>query len=253
MNNLLAGSLALIALGFGGSAVRAADMPLKAPPAPIPVYTWTGCYVGLNIGTNYGRSKTEYGANNIGFAPGTQATTGDIKLSGAIGGAQVGCNYQVGTWVFGLEGDFDATNKDGQEFQFGFPDWRIQVTETWLATARARLGYTVTDKWLWYVTGGGAWTSMRVNNFIPGQLPFFSQQEKRTVSGWVVGVGTEYAVGYGWSVKSEFLYVNFGKNDFFSQFDPVVGSVIRVKQEDYIWRVGMNYKFGWSPMVVAKY
>jgi outer membrane immunogenic protein len=249
MNKLLVGSLALVAMGFGGSAVRAADMPLKAPP-PVAYYTWTGCYVGLNIGENYGRSKTEYGSNTLGIAPGTQATS-DIKLSGLIGGAQVGCNYQVGAWLFGLEGDFDATNKDGQEIETLFPAFRIQVTETWLATARARLGYTVTDKWLWYVTGGGAWTSMRVNNFVPGSI--LTAQEKHTVSGWTVGVGTEYAVGYGWSIKSELLYVDFGTSTFFNPNTPVADSEYRVKTRDYIWRVGMNYKFGWSPAVVAKY
>jgi outer membrane immunogenic protein len=257
MNKLLVRSLALVAMAFGGSGVRAADMPLKAPP-PVVYYSWTGCYVGLNIGENYGRSKTEYGANTldiVGIGPGggLQATN-NIKLSGLIGGAQVGCNYQVASWVFGLEGDFDATNKDGQEIQTLRPTWSVQVTETWLATARARLGYTVTDKWLWYVTGGGAWTSMRVNNFIPGAVgPLFTSQEKRTVSGWTVGVGTEYAVGYGWSIKSEFLYVNFGTKDFLSPTAPNSFSQFRVKQEDYIWRVGMNYKFGWSPAVVAKY
>ncbi len=256
MNKLLVAGLALAAVGFGETVASAADMPLKALPPPVPVYTWTGCYVGLNIGENYGRSKTEYGDNRLdirGVTPGLQATS-DIKLTGAMGGAQVGCNYQFGAWVFGVEGDYDATNKDGQEFQTLRPNWQLQVTETWLATARARLGYTVTDRWLWYVTGGGAWTSMRVNNFVPGGVgAFLTSQEKRTISGWTVGVGTEYAVGYGWSIKSEFLYVNFGSKDFFSAANRVSDSVIRVKQEDYVWRVGMNYKFGWSPAVVAKY
>jgi len=251
MNKLLVAGLALAAVGFGGAAARAADMPLKALPPPVPVYNWTGCYLGFSIGENYGRTKTEYGSNTLGIAPGTQASS-DIKLTGAIGGAQVGCNYQVGAWVFGVEGDFSATNKDGQEFETAFPNFRIQATETWLATARARLGYTVTDRWLWYVTGGGAWTSLRVNNFVPGSV-FLTAQEKQTISGWTVGVGTEYALDYGWSIKSEFLYVNFGSKDFLSAGTPVSDAAFRIKQEDYVWRVGMNYKFGWTPAVVAKY
>jgi len=76
------------------------------------------------------------------------------------------CNYQSHLGVR-LEGDFDATNKDGQEIQRCAE--LVGAGHRNLARdARARLGYTVTDKWLWYVTGGGAWTSMRVNNFIPG-------------------------------------------------------------------------------------
>ena len=251
MKKLFLGSVALVAM-LGGPAAFAADMPLRAP-APVVVATWTGCYFGFSIGTTNGKAKNEYGANTLGIAPGTQATS-DINLSGMLGGAQAGCNYQVGAWVFGLEGDWSITNKDGQEFETAFaPAFRLQVTESWLATARGRIGYAVTDKWLWYVTGGGAWARVRDNNFgcagaggpclVGGGVP--TAQQTNTVSGWTAGLGTEYMLGYGWSIKSEYLYVQFSRSSYFSPATPVANATIDTKVYDHIFRVGMNYKFGW--------
>ena len=69
--------------------------------------------------------------------------------------------------------------------------------------------------------------------------------ESNTRSGWTVGGGLKYAVGYGWSVKSEFLYVKFDDFTTFTNAPFGVGIVgpRDVKLEDYIWRAGLNYKF----------
>jgi outer membrane immunogenic protein len=256
MKKLFLGSVALVAM-LGGPAAFAADMRARPLPAPVAVANWTGCYVGLSIGTNSGKAKNEYGANSLGIAPGTQATD-DINLSGMLGGAGLGCDYQVGYWVFGIEGDWSVTNKDGQAFETLFPGFRVQVTESWVATARARIGYTVTDKWLWYVTGGGAWARVRENNFacatavvppLTGQCLSTANtstaQQTNILSGWTVGLGTEYMLGYGWSIKSEFLYVQFSRDTFFTPTTPVALSAIDTRVQDYIFRFGMNYRFGY--------
>ena len=60
MKKLLLATAALMALSFGGSAVQAADMPVKAVK-PIPVFSWTGCYVGVQVGYKWGSSRQEYG------------------------------------------------------------------------------------------------------------------------------------------------------------------------------------------------
>src|SRR5262249_22363525 len=155
MKKLLIGSVALAAASLGGPAL-AADMPLKAPP-PIVVYNWTGCYLGLYIGTDTGR----FDSTNRTGVPGFDGLriTSDTHMSGFLGGGTVGCNYQAYNWVFGIEFDGGPTNKDGQDFLLPpfNPLFVNQIHESWLGTARARLGYAVTDKWLWYVTGGGAW------------------------------------------------------------------------------------------------
>src|SRR5262249_26088471 len=105
-------TLALLTLGFGSGAL-AADMPLKAPPPPIQVFNWTGCYLGLSIGDSWGRSQHTAVAGTTairGGAPVTLAAGTSIadrfNLSGFLGGAQGGCNYQVGGWVIGVEGDW---------------------------------------------------------------------------------------------------------------------------------------------------
>jgi len=245
MNKLLVGAVALAAT-IGAPVAYAADMPLKAAPPPVPAYTWTGCYAGFNVGGNFGRTKTSLGENRFSslptpvmVAPGTQAGNG-IGQDGVIGGAQVGCNYQVGAWVLGAEGDFDATNADGQESVPLFPQVALRTTESWLATARARVGYAITDRWLGYVTAGGAWTRLEVNPFVRGTDRSLTQT--KTIDGWTVGLGTEYALDQNWSIKGELLYVNFGTKDFFSPTGPLNTGLV-IKQDNYVGRVGVNYKF----------
>jgi Outer membrane protein beta-barrel domain len=118
--------------------------------------------------------------------------------------------------------------------------------------ARGRLG--LTNFWWFgpqtmiYVTGGGAWAKIDTSEFLPGALATTTaHQESNTRSGWTIGAGTEYAVGYGWSVKSEFLYVKFDDYTTFTNapFSVSGGNIAprTVKLEDYIWRAGLNYKF----------
>jgi outer membrane immunogenic protein len=267
MKKLLCASVVLMAASLGGPAF-AADMPLKAPPPPVPVFSWTGCYVGLSIGENYGRAEQNAvagtsavrpfkGAPTLFTIPAGTSIVDSYDLSGFIGGAQAGCNYQfAGGWVIGVEGDWSVTNKEGQRFEgplgdaFGFNGnvWQDSTKERWLGTARLRLGYAVWDKWLWYVTGGGAYAKIDTNSNLIGN-PFtttFTQTDWR--GGWTVGAGTEYSLGYGWSIKSEFLYVDFGKwTTFTSGLIPnSVFAPREVQVRDYIFRFGMNYKFGWG-------
>jgi outer membrane immunogenic protein len=278
MKNHVFGSVAALVIGLGGSAL-AADMPLKAPPAVV-VYNWTGCYLGLSIGTSSGRTGgfrstagsafTELGAPLVPIAAG-QTITDSFNMSGFLGGAQGGCNYQFGGWVVGVETDWSVTNKEGQSFinqatagAIGaFPTDVFNLQERWLGTARLRIGYAVTDKWLWYVTGGGAWTKIDASESSlgagggagpTGPAKWFQSQWR---GGWTVGAGTEYALGYGWSIKSEFLYIRFQDFTTFTNVNPVTTNTLTnlsvQNLRDYVFRVGMNYKFGWAPAVVAKY
>jgi len=247
MRKLLLGSAALIAMSvasMGGPAV-AADMPVKARPLP-PVYTWTRCYLGAFVGYETGRAK-ERTLAGVDFA--------SYHLSGFNGGFDGGCNYQFGAWVIGIEVDGAATNKDGQSLTPSFT-FITQTNERWLATARGRIGYAW-DKTLFYVTGGGAWAGVEATAFLSTQ-PITALHHKRTLSGWTVGAGWEYALGYGWWIKSEFLYVNFGWKSFFDPPDtPVcIGCTAPrdIYHNNYIYKVGMNYKFDWGKApVIAKY
>src|SRR5260370_9837860 len=113
MKKLFLGSVALVALGLGAPAAFAAERPVPAyapPPPPAPVYTWNGCYVGASAGWSQGQSQ--HFRNSDGAA-----ITNEFDLTGFIGGGQLGCNWQRGAWVFGIEGDGSATNKSGQGFE----------------------------------------------------------------------------------------------------------------------------------------
>src|SRR6266446_3697062 len=175
MNRLLIGSVALAAIGLGAPAALAADMCSAKNAAAPAVYTWTGCYVGLQAGNSWGRSEHDTVANSgltntAGvFTPVAAAgvIAGPFNLTG-FGGVEAGCNLQVGWWVFGIEGDWSVTNKDGQAFEpdgpggirTGNPFWVSSTKERWLGTLRGRLGFTVWDKSLVFVSGGGAWAKI---------------------------------------------------------------------------------------------
>jgi outer membrane immunogenic protein len=194
--------------------------------------------------------------------------TGNFNLTGFIGGGQLGCNWQWGAWVFGIEGDGSATNKSGQQFNsvtsigssagpLTVPTTAFELQERWLVTARAKLG--LTDFWwfgprtLVYVTGGGAWAKIDSSQWV--NTSAFSTiatgiQQTDTRSGWTVGGGLEYSLGYGWSAKSEFLYVDFGNWNTFTNCAGVglgcpKGTLtsLNVNLRDYVWRAGLNYKF----------
>jgi outer membrane immunogenic protein len=250
MKKLFLGSVALVALGLGTSAAFAADRPVPAyapPPPPPPAYTWNGCYVGASAGTSSGNSQH---FRNSDGAPITES----FDLSGFIGGGQLGCNWQWGAWVFGIEGDGSAVNKSGQGFELQpipRPNtlWISETQERWFVTARGRLGLTnfwwFGDKTLVYVTGGGAWAKIDASEWLTTTPQSTGHQESNTRSGWTVGGGIEYALGYGWSVKSEFLYADFGTFTTFTSPPFNAANIFSrdVKVKDYIWRAGMNYKF----------
>jgi outer membrane immunogenic protein len=274
MKKLFLGTVALIALGLGTPAAFAAERAVPAPaytppPPPVPVYTWSGCYIGASAGTSTGRATQSTVANSIVTggplgvpapvllgAPAGTSIAGDLDLSGFIGGFQGGCNYQVGAWVLGIEGDGSATNKEGQNFEtsiapfagVGSSTFISQTQERWLVTARGRLGLSgwgwFGDKTLVYVTGGAAWAKIDTAEFRVGGFGT-GHQESNTRTGWTVGGGLEYALGYGWSVKGEYLYVKFDDYTTFTQ--PPFGAENiaprSVKLHDNIFRAGMNYKF----------
>jgi outer membrane immunogenic protein len=275
MKKLFLGSVALVALGLGAPAAFAAEKAVPAytpPPPPPPAYSWTGCYVGASAGYAGGKSNHTTVGNSVltstlGVptaisAPAGSDIAGDLNLTGFIGGFQGGCNYQVGAWVIGFEGDGSAFNKEGQNFETALAPfdvrraaWISQTQERWLVTARGKLGLTgwgwFGDRTLLYVTGGGAWAKIDTSEFLIGansSSPANGHQESNTRSGWTVGGGIEYPLGYGWSVKSEYLYVKF--DDYTTFTSPPFGNgniaPRNVKLYDNIFRAGMNYKLGWG-------
>ena len=281
MKNFLVGTIALVALGAVAPAI-AADMGVRPYAVAPAAFSWTGCHVGglAGYGTGHSDGYTATAASTIA-TPGPDAVlpfagqrrSNDFGLTGFTGGGDVGCDYQLGAWVVGVEGDWSNLNKEGQGFNapgtslpnpLTTPPGLLNVTayeaqERWFATARGRIGYAF-DKYFYYVTGGAAWMKIDSSHFCvlcfssttgaPLGGAFFRnefQSDRRL--GWTIGGGVEYAINNrGWSVRSEYLYVSIPSYTTFTTPTGVgVSSQVNnlsTKQYDIIWRVGLSYKFG---------
>ena len=228
----------LVALTTMGGAAVAADMPLKAPPPPV-VFNWTGCYVGIEGGGAWGRSRHDnVGGGGILFG----SFTPRFDISGGLAGVEYGCNQQFGgNWVFGIEGDWSWTSKRGSSPDTGVagnPTFTSETKELWISTSRARVGWAWDRLWI-YGTGGFAAARIQANVTIPG-LGTFS--DRHIQYGWTVGAGLEYAFWNNLSLKAEYLYVRLENAEFFPAFTPVVPRG-GLNVDNNIVRVGLNWRF----------
>ena len=252
----------LIAAPF--TAARAADMPIKAPPPA--VHSWTGCYIGATIGGAWGRSDYT-GAPNGDFLaaepigeptiiPNLSAiSSGTLDPASMIGGGEIGCNWQTGPVVFGLEADMSGWNLSKQSIVTGpgdpmAPGTTLTATTSenshWLATVRSRLGYAQ-NNWLFYVTGGAAFTQATFAQSVIFSASGSGQSGSVTSSltGWTVGGGIEVGVTPNWLLKAEYLYVGFPTqtiNEFNPGF-PTFTEAATNRLSGSIFRVGVDYKF----------
>jgi outer membrane immunogenic protein len=226
----------------------AADFPATPArvglSAPI-IFSWTGCYVGAEGGGAWGSSEHVVQSGTIA---GT-TITGKFDLSGAIAGGTVGCNLQLSNFVIGIENDYSWTNKQGSAFNIPpfDPTTTSTTREKWIDTLRGRFGYVPWDRVMVYGTGGIAWagTSVDVSNPAFG---LFSDSKVRT--GWVVGVGGEWAAwsapGFDLTFKLEWLHADFDRSQYFSTPIVVGGATVvtrDVRLTDELVRLGMNVKF----------
>jgi outer membrane immunogenic protein len=266
-------------------------MVVKAPvyKAHTAVYNWTGCYAGVNAGYGWGRTTSNHTDDSNPADPfqgpgAVLPTSYDTGGRGALGGAQVGCNLQTGQFVFGLEGDIDAVrfsgsasttvpgngafvNVAGLATTVLLPASVVtateQVSERWLSTIRARVGFTVADRLLLFATGGLAVGSVSTTGSVVAGIPTFlatwSGSSSTTKTGFVVGAGAEYAFADCWTVKGEYLYFDLGNVSHplnlvsstiaFPVYASLGSTTARVNGS--IARIGINYRFGNA--VVANY
>jgi outer membrane immunogenic protein len=256
----------LAAVAMTGSAF-AADLPpryAKAPPLPAPVYSWTGCYVGGNVGGEWQRTHQTQVAKVGGPAITPNNDFGGSDSTDFTGGGQVGCDYQfANSFVIGIQGKYDYGRTNSSHvvptafpgFPVGSFTQHVQVKDVWTVTGR--VGYLFTPALLGYVKGGGAWTS--VDYVSNGNVPVFFNSENAlgvNRSGWTVGAGLEWMFAPGWSVFGEFNYMDFGNSEVrFTAAPFTVGApdVVRTKFEVEQFLVGVNYKFSLGGPIVAKY
>jgi outer membrane immunogenic protein len=246
------------------AAASAADLPTeKGPPVytppPPPVFSWTGFYIGGQVGYQWGSSFDPYA-----YDLATGADVGTFPLShsdaGVVGGAHAGYNYQINMFVVGIEGDVDGSNYFGSASDVipnspysYYESTRIPVE----GSIRGRVGLAF-DRFLIYGTGGAEFGLVdSAFGFIDstGGLTAFSHGSNTRV-GWTAGGGVEYAIDNNWSVRAEYRYIDLGRVNY--SIDPVAagdGWSKRITKNQVT--AGFSYKFGDvpppAPPVVAKY
>ncbi len=241
MHKILLSSAAILAI-FAAPAF-AADLPSRqAPPVfvPPPLFTWTGVYLGGQIGYETGRYST--------WAPGVYPIVSSWP-DGIVGGAHAGYNYQLGgafnTVVVGLEGDVNGSSYSGGTLN-GFTGVVLSTKTPIDGSIRGRFGVAV-GRALLYVTGGAAFADLRETYTGTG----YTLSHGRI--GWTGGGGVEYALTNNWSVRVEYRYTDYGT---FSDL-PGASVLPRIHHEtDSRVQAGFSYKFDTSvPLapVVAKY
>lgn len=245
-----------------------ADMPLKAPPpAPAAVYSWTGCYVGGNVGGIWEHDNTSIGivdptgVNTPAFVAGAIPNAYAYDRDGWLAGGQVGCDYQITNWVVGVESDFDGTGLNGgQTLNTAVPGFfpitsNVAQKLDWIGTTRARVGILESNTTLLYGTVGPAYGHVADSYFLSnvaggGPVNSFAS-DSRTLIGWTAGGGVEVGFGH-WSVKGEALYYDLGDDTLIRSCTLVTGGPCvvpdtlhptRFENRGVIARIGLNYHF----------
>ncbi|HEY1475747.1 MAG TPA: outer membrane beta-barrel protein [Pseudolabrys sp.] len=230
--------LAAATIGLAVNQAWAADLPTKAPayvPPPPPPVTWTGCYIGGNIGGAFGQFSVDTPFGGV-----------SQNGSGFAGGGQIGCDYQfTGGWVFGIRDNFDWTsNNKSRTFTVAGLPAVADFHNQWFDTLTGRIGYAFQPNWLAYFQGGAAWghtsTALTVNGIGTGS-------NSNTRTGWTIGGGFEWMFMPHWSAFLEGNYMNFGSRDgtFFSGAATVcaAGCSWSAKATEANVLVGVNYRF----------
>jgi outer membrane immunogenic protein len=223
MRNSLVVGLGVIPLL--ASPVMAADLPVKSK-APPPAYNWTGCYGGGHFGSLF--EEKDWGA--LGSHDGT----------GLMVGGQLGCNYQISTLVFGVQGDVawsDASGTSADQVDAGLTD---QSKIDLLSSVTGRFGYAW-DRLLTYAKAGGAWTHDKYDILFPDNTTFASASETRT--GWTVGGGFEYAITNNVSMFFEYDYYDFGTKIIGFTSVTSLSQLVDIRERESLVKVGANWKF----------
>jgi outer membrane immunogenic protein len=278
----------------------AADLPVytKAPPIVVP-WSWAGFYIGGNVGYSWGRASTDFNEASSSTSVVTATTTAGTPIAGNgltattaatafgsaasnmngwLGGVQAGYNWQMQQWVFGLEGDIQATGQKDDPLFCGMPGcpagsaFGTSTTKLpWFGTFRGRAGFSwdvaPAQPVFLYLTGGlavGEVDATYTGGIVGG--PAGAINVNSTREGWTVGAGGEGRLGQSnWTLKLEYLYMDFGsvsgavggtgapvKTLFginntdlihFLTTTTTIAGIASTHVTDQILRVGLNYKF----------
>jgi outer membrane immunogenic protein len=230
-------------LGFAGAA-SAADVysPISAKDGPVYGPSWAGLYLGLNAG--YGASAN----SDILAEPGYSA---GLRPEGGFAGGQIGYNWQGASGlVLGVEFDIQTSSIDDRNvLVYADSNEEYRASLDWFGTVRGRIGYA-SGSTLVYATGGYAIGGLhKAYNYDDEAYSFNGH-----VDGYTVGAGLEYLITPSWSLKAEYLYLNFGKNAPCGYEGYCWGSYSDTKLSDdefHTFKLGLNWHLGaYQPLPV---
>jgi outer membrane immunogenic protein len=222
----------------------AADIPRKAPPPPVPapVYAWTGCYIGANVG--WARAKTEVDFEGVEVF--------SRSADGIAGGGQVGCDYQFASnWVIGIQGMVDGTGIEAERVSVVDPTLNLRARVRGFATITGRVGYTITPAFLLYGKfGWGGYRTRLTINDIPSGVELASAS--RTQTGLDLGIGGEWMFAPNWSLWIEWDRIfPQDKTFFFPNIGGGTNAEVRRELDKVL--VGVNWRFGGAAPIAARY
>ena len=247
-------TLLAVAIGLAASQASAADLPRKAPayvpPAPPPL-TWTGCYIGANVGGAWGRFRLEGP-----FGGSAEQSTNNASF---VGGGQIGCDYQFsGGWVIGFRNMFDGTT-NSRDRAFNVVDATGTLVATgaaelrmrWFDALTGRIGYSWQPNSLLYFQGGGVWSRVEANLVVTDTATgaVFAGSASTTKTGWTIGGGWEYQIlaEAGRCLSKAITTTSAGVIELY--LPPVAtacvaGCAFHTKTTAATALVGVNYRFG---------
>jgi outer membrane immunogenic protein len=229
------------AIGFA-SIASAADMPVKAPvykAAPVAMYNWSGFYIGANGGWGSSSKCWDY-AGTAAVPLATYLSEGCHNATGGMIGGQIGYNWQVASWVFGLEAQFDWANLKGSNVSAAFPTFTNQSKIDGLGLFTGRIGYAWNNAML-YAKGGAAVANDKYN-YYPTATGIDTGTASETRWGGVVGVGLEYGFTPNWSVAIEYDHLFLGSRTI--TFASPTTTVDSISQKVDMVTARINYRFG---------
>jgi outer membrane immunogenic protein len=245
MHKLLLATAAAVLLSTPTFAADLAPMPAEpVAPAYLP-FTWTGGYVGVQVGYGWGDESDDQ--SEI-FLDALEAAD-EFDMDGFLGGVHAGFNWQMGALVLGVEGDVEFSTYEGDaDFNYvtapdeGFAG-TLSMESDWQASLRLRAGFAI-DRLLIYGTGGVAFADAELSStgreYDDGGFfgPTLSDSDDQTLIGWTAGIGLEYAFTDNFTARVEGRYTDFGEDDF-----NIDGQEIEAGFDQWAVRVGVSYKF----------
>jgi outer membrane immunogenic protein len=223
-------------------ALLATVFALGAIAAPASAGDWTGFYVGLHAGGAFGDTDwtnvSHTGAAGLGFFPGDTISQ---SVDGVLGGAQLGYNFQMTSWLFGIELtgaglDYDETTVNPNAVDLEF----VTSEMNWLVTAAARVGWTFGDSAL-YFKGGYAGADVDTSHDDPGSNSYSTSENH---NGWMAGAGLEHEIGEHTSVALEYNYIDLGSQDHTGIATGAVGTLVNdIDVQMHSVTARINYHF----------